>query len=138
MTTLTREQWERKESADWWSTGQAARQQVIGAATEMMLDVAVVQPGSRVLDVAAGTGEQTLMAARRDGLIGYVLATDQSSSMLNVAAEEDRKEGLTNVEPRVMNAENLELDVDSFDAVICRQALMLFPNPAKGLTEMRR
>ena len=28
--------------------------------------------------------------------------------------------------------------MDSFDAVICRIALMLFPNPAKALTEMRR
>ena len=45
---------------------------------------------------------------------------------------------MTNVETRVMNAENLELDADSFDAVICRIALMLFPNPAKALTEMRR
>ena len=138
MTTLTREQWERKETADWWSAAQARRRQIYGAATEMMLDVAAVQPGSRVLDVAAGTGEQTLMAARRVGPTGYVVATDHSSSMLNVAAEAARKEGLKNVETRVMNAENLELDVDSFDAVICRQALMLFPNPAKGLTEMRR
>ena len=138
MTTLTREQWERKETADWWSAAQARRRQIYGATTEMMLDVAAVQPGSRVLDVAAGTGEQTLMAARRVGPTGYVVATDHSSSMLNVAAEAARKEGLKNVETRVMNAENLELDVDSFDAVICRQALMLFPNPAKGLTEMRR
>ena len=138
MTTLPREQWERKETADWWSAAQARRRQIYGAATEMMLDVAAVQPGSRVLDVAAGTGEQTLMAARRVGPTGYVVATDHSSSMLNVAAEAARKEGLKNVETRVMNAENLELDVDSFDAVICRQALMLFPNPAKGLTEMRR
>jgi SAM-dependent methyltransferase len=140
MTTFTRtrEQWERKESADWWSAGQAARQQIIGAATEKMLDLAGVQAGSRVLDVAAGTGESTLMAAQRVGGRGYVLATDHSSSMLSVAAEAARKESLTNVETRVMNAENLELDVDSFDAVICRQALMLFPNPAKGLTEMRR
>ena len=104
----------------------------------MMLDLAGVQAGSRVLDVAAGTGESTLMAAQRVGGRGYVLATDHSSSMLSVAAEAARKESLTNVETRVMNAENLELDVDSFDAVICRQALMLFPNPAKGLTEMRR
>src|SRR5262245_45566129 len=138
MTTLTREQWERKETADWWSSAQARRRQIYGAATEMMLEVAAVQPGSRVLDVAAGTGEQTLMAARRVGATGYVLATDHSSSMLNVAAEAARKEGLTNVEARVMNAENLALDADSFDAVICRMALMLFPNPAKALTEMRR
>src|SRR5215471_13358155 len=138
MTTLPREKWELKERADWWRAGQAARQQIIGAATEKMLDLAGVQVGSRVLDVAAGTGESTLMAAQRVGGRGYVLATDQSSSMLSVAAEMARKESLTNVEARVMNAENLELDVDSFDAVICRQALMLFPNPAKGLTEMRR
>jgi SAM-dependent methyltransferase len=138
MTTFTREQWERKESADWWSAGQARRQQIYGPATEMMLDVAGVKAGSRVLDVAAGTGESTLMAARRVGPTGYVLATDHSSSMLNVAGEAARKEGLTNVETRVMNAEDLVLDADSFDAVICRMALMLFPNPAKALTEMRR
>src|SRR5215475_8855841 len=138
MTTLTREQWERKETADWWSAAQARRRQIYGAATEMMLDIAAVQSGSRVLDVAAGTGEQTLIAAHRVGPTGYVLATDHSSSMLNVAAEVARKEDLTNLETRVMNAENLALDADSFDAVICRMALMLFPNPAKALSAMRR
>jgi len=137
MTTLTREQWERKETADWWSAAQARRRQIYGAATEVMLDLAGVQAGRRVLDVAAGTGEQTLMAAHRVGPTGYVLATDHSS-MLNVAAEAARKEGLTNVETRVMNAEDLVLDGDSFDAVICRMALMLFPNPAKVLSAMRR
>ena len=43
MATLTREQWERKETADYWSTRQTARQQVYGAVTEMMLDVAAVR-----------------------------------------------------------------------------------------------
>jgi ubiquinone/menaquinone biosynthesis C-methylase UbiE len=138
MTTLPREKWGLTQSADWWSAGQAARQQTLGAATETMLDVAGVQLGSRVLDVAAGTGDSTLMAARRVGPLGYVLAADVSASMLNVAAEAARKESLTNVETRVMDAENLALDADSFDAVISRIALMLFPNPAKALAEMRR
>ena len=138
MDTLTPEKWGRKESADWWSAGQAARQQLYGAATEMMLDLAGVQAGNRVLDVAAGTGESTLMAASRVGPTGNLVAADVSSSMLNVAAEAARKAGFTNVETRVMNAENLEFDTDSFDAVISRVALMLFPNPAKALTEMRR
>lgn len=101
-----------------------------------MLDLARIQPGSRVLDVAAGTGESTLMAARRVGSTGHVLATDVSASMLNVAAEAARKEGLTKIETRVMNGENLTLNADSFDAVISRNALMLFPNPTKALTEM--
>lgn len=138
MTTIPPEKWRLKESADWWSTGQAARQQIFGAVTEMMLDLASVQPSSRVLDVAAGSGESSLAAARRVGPMGYVLAADVSASMINVAAEAARKEGLTNVETRVMNAETLALDADSFDAVICRIALMLFPDPAKALSEMRR
>jgi ubiquinone/menaquinone biosynthesis C-methylase UbiE len=138
MTTLPREKWGLTEIADRWSSGQALRQQVLGAATEMMLELAGVQAGSRVLDVAAGTGESTLIAARRVGPSGYVLAADISASMLDVAAEAARNEGLTNVETRVMNSENLALDEDSFDAVISRIALMLFPNPAKALTEMRR
>ena len=135
MTTLPRERWALTESADWWSAGQLLRQQTLGAATEMMLEVASVQPGSRVLDVAAGTGDQTLMAARRVGPMGYVLAVDTSASMLNVAAEAAQKESLTNIETRIMSAESLALDADSFDAVICRIALHHFP---KALTEMCR
>jgi ubiquinone/menaquinone biosynthesis C-methylase UbiE len=136
--TLPTEKWGLTESADRWSAGKALRQQVLGAATEMMLDLAGVQPGSRVLDIAAGTGEQTLIAARRVGPSGYVLAADISRSMLDVAAEAARNEGLTNVETRVMNAENLSVESDSFDAVISRIALMLFPNPVKALIEIRR
>lgn len=51
--------------------------------------------------------------------------------MLDVAVEAARNEGLTNVEIRVTNAENLVFETDSFDAVISRIALMLFPNPVK-------
>jgi SAM-dependent methyltransferase len=58
--------------------------------------------------------------------------------MLTRAAETAREAGLTNVETRVMNAENLELDANSFDAVLCRSALMLFPDPLKTLTSMQR
>jgi ubiquinone/menaquinone biosynthesis C-methylase UbiE len=54
------------------------------AAPETMLDVAGVQLGGRVLDVAAGTGDSTLMAARRVGPLGYVLAADVSASMLKL------------------------------------------------------
>jgi ubiquinone/menaquinone biosynthesis C-methylase UbiE len=131
--TLTPEKWERKESADWWSAGQAARQQNYGAATEIMLDLAGVQAGSRVLDVAAGTGESTLMAAARVGSKGRVVAADASASMLNVAAEAARQAGLTNVETRVMNAENLELDKDSFDAVICSKCSHAISESSKSV-----
>ena len=123
------EQWQRRKSQT--SRGDTE-------ANETMLDLANLRAGCRVLDVAAGTGEQTLLAARRVGPTGYVLATDISASMLNLAAEAIRDAGLTNVETRVMDAANIELEADSFDAIICRQGLMLFPEPVKALVEMRR
>ena len=126
------------EHAERRSRTQAQRDEVYGPATERMLDLADLQTGNRVLDVAAGTGEQTLLVARRVGPNGYVLATDLSTNMLNVAAEAARTAGLNNVETRVMDAENLDLDADSFDAVICRLSLHTFPNPQKAVREMRR
>jgi ubiquinone/menaquinone biosynthesis C-methylase UbiE len=126
------------EVAEEWRRGKALRDEVNAPANEMMLDLANLRAGSRVLDVAAGTGDQTLLAARRVGPTGYVLATDLSTSMLNVAAEAARKAELTNVETRVIDAVNLDLDADSFDAVICRMGLMLFSNPVKALIAMHR
>jgi len=130
--------WASREVAERRSRGQAGRDEIYGPATELMLDLADVRTGSRVLDVAAGTGDQTLFAARRVGANGCVLATDISADMLTAAAEAARKAGLTNVETRVMDAESLDLDADSFDAVICRLGLMLFSNPEKVLRAMRR
>jgi ubiquinone/menaquinone biosynthesis C-methylase UbiE len=124
--------------AEQWQSGKAQRAKANAAANEMMLNLAYLRPGNRVLDVAAGTGDQTLMAAQRVGPTGYVLATDISANMLNLAADAARVSGLTNVETRVMDAENIDLDADSFDAVICRQGLMLLSNPQKALVGMRR
>ena len=130
--------WASQEVAERRSRGQARRTQLMGPATELMLDLADVRAGSRVLDVAAGTGDQTLFAARRVGPNGYVLATDVSASMLQIAAATAEKAGLTNVGTRVMDAESLDFDAGSFDAVICQLGLMLFPNPAKVLRAMHR
>jgi len=124
--------------AEQWSRLQAQRSETFGPATEMMLDLADLRIGNRVLDVAAGTGDQTLLAAGRVGPSGYVLATDISTNMLNVAADAVRRAGLTNVETRVMDGENLDLDSDSFDAVICRFGLHNLPDPAKAVRGMRR
>ena len=126
------------EIAEQWKQRKAQRNRATAKVDEMMLDRANLRSGHRVLDVAAGTGEQTLLAARRVGPSGYVLATDISASMLNLAGEAVREAGLTNVETRVMDAANIDLEEDSFDAVICRQALMFFPDPLKALRGMRR
>jgi len=124
--------------AEEWQRRKAERGKVNTIADEMMLDLANLRAGSRVLDVAAGTGEQTIRAAQRVGPSGYVLATDVSASMLDLAAEAIRDAGLSNAETRLMDAANIDLEADSFDAVICRQGLMLFPERGKALVGMRR
>ncbi len=50
--------------AERWSRMQAERSQTLGPATEMMLDLVGLRTGNRILDVAAGTGDQTLLAAQ--------------------------------------------------------------------------
>lgn len=124
--------------ADAYRRGAAARAQVLAPANELMLDLAGVSPGSRVLDVAAGNGEQTVLAARRAGPTGSVLATDISARMLEDAAEAAREAGLTNIDTRIADAQALDLEPDVFDAVITRMGLMLMPDPAAALASIHR
>ena len=75
-----------------------------------MLDLAGVQAGSRVLDLCAGTGDQSLVAARRVGPTGRILATDVSASMLELAARDAAEAGLRQVETRVMETRLVEAE----------------------------
>ena len=133
----TREQWQ--SAAEPWYRWGPTVDEWLGEATETMLDMAGVGPGGRVLDVAAGAGGQTIAAAKRVGASGYVLATDISSNILDFASEAARREGLGNVQTRVMDGESLEeLEEESFDAVISRVGLIYFPDQHKALSGMRR
>jgi SAM-dependent methyltransferase len=117
--------WATAEAAEAWRQGAERRRQALGPATERMLDLARVRPGSRVLDLAAGTGDQSLLAAERVGASGLVLATDISETMLEVARRTARQAGLDTIQTRVMDAAAIDLDASSaFDAVICRLGLM--------------
>jgi SAM-dependent methyltransferase len=126
------------EAVTGWQRSAASRAQVLAPLTERMLDLAGIGIGYRVLDVAAGTGEQTLAAARRVGLTGAVLATDIAAPMLEVAAEAAAQAGLRNVETRIMDARDLDLGSESFDAAISRLALMLLPERARAMVGIHR
>ena len=128
--------WTSDKAAEQWNRNQARRNEIYAVATESMLDLAQIKAGQRVLDIAAGTGGQTLLAAEWVGPQGYVLATDISQSMLTKCAEVARNAGFSNVETRVMDAENVDLEPNSFDAVICRTALMLFSEPSRAIREI--
>jgi SAM-dependent methyltransferase len=132
----TTEQWQ--SAAEPWHRWGPTLEAWLGPATEVMLDLAGVGPGSRVLDVAAGAGGQTLAAARRAGPDGRVLATDISSNILAFAERSAREAGLANVDTLVVDGERLDVDPGTFDAVISRVGFIYFPDQHGAFVGMRR
>ena len=107
-------------------------------ATGVMLDAAGVHSGSRVLDVAAGAGDQTLDIARRAGPRGEVLAVDLSPVILahaqaRLAAARAADETLAPVCTLVADAQALPLAGAGFDAAVCRLGLMFCSDPGAAL-----
>jgi len=131
-----RTQW--NEAAAGWNDSSRIIREWLREATRAMLGMAEIEPGSRVLDVAAGAGDQTLDIAARVGPAGSVLATDLSPEILTFAKRNAEAAGFHNVETLVSDGEALAIEEASFDAVVCRLGLMLFTDPLQGLCEMRR
>ena len=132
----TRAQWE--DAAEAWHRWGPVIEDWLGAATERMLDAAKITNGSRVLDVAAGAGGQSLAAARRVGATGRVLATDISPTILEYAEKSASDAGLTTITTRELDGERLDVDEASFDAVISRVGLIYFPDQQAALAGMRQ
>jgi ubiquinone/menaquinone biosynthesis C-methylase UbiE len=132
----THDQWQT--AAEAWHRWSPTLNAWLGKATDTMLDLATVSTGHRVLDVAAGAGEQSITTANKVGPSGYVLATDISANILDYAKQMAQRAGLQNIETKVMDGENLELEDGTFDAVISRVGLIYFPDQQKALKEMLR
>jgi ubiquinone/menaquinone biosynthesis C-methylase UbiE len=94
-----------------------------------------LEPGERLLDVAAGTGG----LSRRPARIGaQVLATDWSPGMIGRFKARVREEGLLKADGRVMDCHALDLPKDSFDVVGSQFGVMLVPDQPRALREMVR
>ena len=129
----TRQQWE--EYAGGWNAWAPLLETWLGEATQRMLDLAGVDSGSRVLDVAAGAGGQSIAAGQRVGSDGSVVATDLSPTILEHAVDAAKAAGLDNVTSRELDGEQLhDLPGESFDAAISRVGLIYFPDRHQALT----
>ena len=98
-----------------------------------LVELADLEPGDTVLDIATGYGEPALAAARAVLPRGHVIATDIAPDLLAFGRERAGRAGLDNVEFREADAETLEFPDETFDAVLCRQGLQFLPDVAGTL-----
>jgi ubiquinone/menaquinone biosynthesis C-methylase UbiE len=107
-------------------------------AQRRLLEMADLQAGERVLDVACGTGLVTFPAAKAVGARGQVFGTDLSQKMVDTVREEARKRGLAQTTFDRRGAEDLGFPDSSFDATLCALGLMYIPGPLVAAKEMLR
>jgi SAM-dependent methyltransferase len=107
-------------------------------AQSLLLRLADIRAGDRVIDVACGTGLVTFRCAALAGAEGSVLGTDISDRMVELARAAAAGRGLGNVRFARMEAEQLEAPDAAFDVALCGLGLMYVPDPERAVREMHR
>jgi ubiquinone/menaquinone biosynthesis C-methylase UbiE len=136
MKPELRDTWEK--AAPGWAKWEEVFSAGLSETTETLIDMAGIQTGMRVLDIACGAGNQTIQAAKRVGPNGIVVASDISPTMLEHVRKNASNAGLHNIETMERAADELDETQPSFDAAISRLGLMLFPSPLTALKSIQR
>jgi SAM-dependent methyltransferase len=97
-----------------------------------------LQPGQRVLELAAGPGDTGLLAAELIRPAGTLVCSDASEAMLEIARRRAEEMRIDNVEFARLELEWIDLPTASVDAILCRWGLMLLLDPETAAREMRR
>lgn len=101
--------------------------------TKHLVEGAGVAAGSKVLDVACGTGVLARSALARVGASGRVVGADPAPGMLAAAKE---------IEPEIdwvlCSAEQLDVDDETFDCLLSQFGMMFFEDREKAAEEMYR
>jgi enediyne biosynthesis protein CalE5 len=108
------------------------------AITDALLELAAPRPGERVLELACGAGGTGLAAAELVGPAGEVVLSDIAPEMTAITAERAEQRGLRNVRTRELDLERIDEPDGSYDVVLCREGLMLVPDPARAAREIGR
>src|SRR4051794_10797428 len=130
-----RQQWDT--AATGWRKWSELIDGAASGVSDRLVELGGVQPGSRVLDVAAGYGEPSLSAARKAGAEGRVVATDISAEMLAFGRERAAAAGLENMEFVESDAASLDFPEGSFDAAISRWGIIFDPDGEAAAARVR-
>lgn len=97
-----------------------------------------VRPGQTVLDLGSGAGMDLILAAGKVGPSGHIIGVDMTPVMIAKANENIRRSGLSNIEVRQGEMENLPVDNDSVDWVISNCVINLSPDKDRVFAEIAR
>jgi SAM-dependent methyltransferase len=124
----------RLVAAEKWKAKSAAMGKAV---TQALVEYSRPLPDMRILDLASGTGEPGISLAQ---LVpqGSVIAMDQSSELLEIAATRARDRNLLNFMTQQADAHHLPFADQSFDLATCRFGVMFFNDTQRALTELRR
>jgi len=131
-------EWAGDETAAAWQKYYPRMKEQLVQVTGALVEAAAPRPGMLVLDLASGTGEPALSLARRVAPTGKVTATDLSKGMLAALRANADAEGVTNIETKVCDAQELPFSDASVDLVTSRFGVMFFANIGSALSEIRR
>jgi SAM-dependent methyltransferase len=106
--------------------------------TAAMLSAADLNPGDRVLELACGPGGLGLAVAERVGDEGEVVLSDVVPQMTAIAAARGEERGLANVTTLELDLERIDQPDHAYDAVLCREGIMLVPDQHGAAAEIRR
>ena len=107
-------------------------------AQDLLMGLAQLKKGETVLDIASGTGLVSFKAMQQVGDEGFVLGTDISDKMVEIANGIAEKKNYKNIRFERMDAEELKIPDNNFDVALCALGLMYMPDPLKALKEIYR
>lgn len=130
-----RDQW--NGAAVGWNTHSEFMDKYAGVVSERLVEMARIEEGDRVLDVACGYGEPSLTAARKVGPEGSVVATDISAEMLNFGRQRAAANGVENIEFMQSDASSLDFAPETFDAAVSRWGIIFDPDGEGAAAKVR-
>lgn len=102
------------------------------------LRFAEIEVGETILDLGCGAGIDSIIAAKRVGPTGRVIALDFLPEMLTKTAKAAAEAGLDNIEPLEGEMEAIPLPDDTVDHVISNGVVNLSPRKSRVLAECAR
>lgn len=127
-----------RESAPYWAKHADTVRSMFAPITAALIEATGIHDGQLILDVAGGAGEPSITISESVGYSGSVICTDAVAQMVATARNETRRAGASNIAFAQCVGESLPFAAGTFDAVVCRLGVMLFPDPASAIREMLR